>query len=132
MIPRVIFRRSFSLGFHTITSCLGKSLPSLRDKHCALITSVNKPSRAQLGQFGPYSTLPYTTSTITLLYPTLPHHITPYPTLPLPLPYFTLTLSYPYHTHPYPVPSFTKKTQITGKTTKYRKDHSMIQKAFGK
>ena len=24
----------------------------------------------------------------------------------------------------FPVPSFTKKTQITGKTSKYRKDHS--------
>ena len=76
----------------------GKSLPSLNDywgKHFVLITSIDKLSRARVGQFRPYPTP-------TLPYPTiLPYHI---PTLPLPYPYPTpyLTLPYPTPTIPYP------------------------------
>ena len=71
--------------------CENKSLPSLNEcwgKHRALITRIDKPSRAQLGQFGPYPTLPYH-----IHFPTLP---LPYPTLPLPLP----TITFPNHIIP--------------------------------
>ena len=90
-----IFRRSSSCG-----DLKGKSLPSLNDdywdKHRALITSVDKLSRPQVGQFGSYPTLSHPTQTVPYPYPTLPYPTLPYP----PLPYPTL----PYHTLPYPLP----------------------------
>ena len=89
-----IFRRSSSCA-----DFKGKYLPSLNDywgKHCALITSVDKPSRVQVGQLGPYPTLPY---------PTLPY-TTPNPTLPLPIPL-------PYHTLPYPTPTVAPTPRYT-------------------
>ena len=83
----------------------GKSLHSLNDylvNHRSLITSVDKPTKAQLGKFRLYPTIPYPF----LPYPTLPYPTTPltcptipYPTLPyptLPCPYHTLSLPYPY------------------------------------
>ena len=71
------------------------NLPSLNDywgKHRALITRVDKPSRVQMRQLGPYPTLPYPT----LPYPTLPYPSLPYPTLPYPTP--------PHPTPPHPTP----------------------------
>ena len=104
-----LFKNSSSCGDFN-----GKSLPLLKDdwgKHWALITSMDKLSRSQVGQFRPYPTLvptptlPYRTL-LPYPYPTLPYHIptlpypTPYPTLPYPLLYPT-----PYHTLLYPYPS---------------------------
>ena len=89
----------------------GKYLPSLNDywgKHHALITSMDKLSRAQVGQFGPYPTPPYYTLPYPPYhYPTLPYPTLPYPTLPypyhtLPLLYTTPTLPLPYPTLPFP------------------------------
>ena len=110
VIPSVYLKNSSSCG-----DFKGKSLPLLNDywgKHCALITSMDKLSRAQVGQFRPYPTLPYPYPT--LPYPTLPYPTLPYPTPILPFPYPTpfptpyLTLPYPllyptpYHTLLYP------------------------------
>ena len=75
-------------------------------RHHALITSLDKPSEAQAGQFVPYSALP-------LLYPILSYPTLPFPTLPYPTPphpppppYPTLPsyppLPLPYPTLPYP------------------------------
>ena len=47
-------------------------------KHHALITSVDKPSRAQVGQFGPTLPLPKPQPYPT---PNLPYNTLPYPTL---------------------------------------------------
>ena len=87
-----IFRGSSSCG-----DFKGKSLPSLNDywgKHHALITSVDKPSRAIVV---PYPTPP--TPPHPQLYPTLAPASAP--TLPYPSP--APTLSYP--TLPYPTPT---------------------------
>ena len=87
---------------------------------------MNKPSRTQLGQFGPYSTptIPYLYHNPTLPlplplhyptppHPTPPHHITPHHTIPhhitphLTTPYHTLLYLYFYPTptifYPYPI-----------------------------
>ena len=89
-----IFRHSYSCADFN-----GKPLqvPSLNDycgKHCALITSVDKPSRVR--QLKPYPTVPHPTPTHT----TPPHPILPLP-YPIPLPYNTLPHLYP--TIPYPI-----------------------------
>ena len=82
---------------------------------------MNKPSRAQLGQFGPYSTptitylyhnptlpYPYPYTTLPTPHHTTPHHTTPHHTTPhQTIPYHTLLYLYPYPTptrfYPYPI-----------------------------
>ena len=88
-----IFRHSYSCADFN-----GKPLqvPSLNDycgKHCALITSVDKPSRVR--QLIPYPTLPY------LNYPTLPYPTPPHPTPPHPTPPLPYPIPLPYHTLPH-------------------------------
>ena len=98
-----IFRRSSSCG-----DFKGKSLPSLRTIETNTV-HLNKPSRAQLGQFGPYPTLPYPTLPhLTSPHPTPPHHTTPHHTTPHhTTPHHTLLYLYPYPTptifYPYPI-----------------------------
>ena len=105
-----IFRHSYSCADFN-----GKPLPFINDywgKHCALITSVDKPSRVR--QLKPYPTPPHPTHP-TLPYPTLPYPTLPCPALPCPAlpcpaqpyPYPTTYPSLPYpqapaHPHPYP------------------------------
>ena len=89
----IIFRHSYSCTYFN-----GKLLPSLNDywgKHCALITSVDKPSR--VGQLKPYPTPPHPS-------PPQPHPThPPHPTLSLPYP---IPLPYPHPTStPYPSPT---------------------------
>ena len=118
-MPTALIRRSSSCADFN-----RKSQPSLNDywgKHHALITSVDKPSRASSGTTLtlPYPTLPYPT----LPYPTLPHPTPPHPTPPHPTPphptppHPTPTLPYPtpplpLH-HPYPSPTIPYPTLPT-------------------
>ena len=92
---------SFVLKKNSCGDFKGKSLPALKDywgKHCALITSMDKLSRAQVGKFRPF---PYPT----LSYPTTLPLILPYSVLPYPIPTLPLSYSipYPYLTLPYPL-----------------------------
>ena len=98
-----------SLRTNRLLRHLGVSVQLMSDywgKHRALTTSVDKPSRAQVGQFGP--TRPCPNPTLPLTYHTIPYHTLLYPcchttpllclTLPLPYPSPTKPYHYPYPT----------------------------------